>query len=143
MRKYIYIIFAFTLIVGCCSNDSIDNKLNDDFYSDFSSENNRIAGELYLDVFDENLENLTYDYYIKYLAENETPSAEGLTETIKSADKHYFKTKSHAFLITLYYKPARTIICDNSGTAFLDSVQTYKQDEEIPSLEDFTEKIKF
>lgn len=141
MKRFL-LILAFVFI-SCCSRTAVNDVLTDEFYSDFSSENNRIAGELYLDVYNENLASLTYEYYINYLSQHEAPSAKGLVNQIKSSASHYLKTAKSGFLIALLFQKSRTIVCDNSKTAFLDTVHTYQQNETIPPLSEFVEKLKF
>ena len=94
MRRLIIPIAAiFSLLIGCCSKDCVDVKLSDDFYNDLASEDNRIGSELYLDVFNENLDTLSYDYYINYLRANLAPSAEGLPDLIQCADDKYLSCR--------------------------------------------------
>ena len=75
--KHTIIISLLLLFVGCNSKQS-DYIINDDFLQDLSSENNRVWGDLYEDVFNEQLDSLTYDYYINYLDSTQLSAAEGL-----------------------------------------------------------------
>ena len=137
--KNIFILLTF-ISISCSPNREV---LSTDFINDMASEDHRIAGVLYEDVYKNNLETLTYESYINYLKTNEAPSAKGLIEKILKAQKHYFKTKKYAFMITLFYADENEIICDNSGTAFIDSVYQFKSIEHIPDLKVFSDKIKF
>ena len=109
--------------------------------NDLASENNRIAGDLYLDFFNEDLSNLSYDYYLTFITVNEAPSAKGFSSLVKDADYHYFKTKKESFIIALFYKKEKTVVCDNSSTAFLDSVKTFGTNDTIPELSQFASKL--
>jgi len=60
---------------------------------------------------------------------------------VKNADSHYFKAQKELFVLALYYKNENTIICDNSNTAFLDSVKTYSSNDTIPDLSKFVMKL--
>lgn len=137
MRNLIIVILLFFLSCTC----SNDYRLSDDFYGDLGTEDLRIAGELYLDYFDENLTNLTYDYYIQYVTKTEAPSAEGLAETIKSADGHYLIADTANFYLGLYFAKDRVIVCDYSGTAFTDSVKELDKNDTVPELMQFVEKV--
>jgi hypothetical protein len=132
-------LFLFISVAGC----SKVTIVTDDFLNDLASEDNRIAGQLYLDVYNKNLDTLTYEAYMNYLKTNEALSAQGLFTKIQKARGHYFKSKINAFLITLFYSNENEIVCDNSGTSFIDSVYIYKSNEPIPSLKEFSDKIKF
>ena len=135
------IFFTVLIIYGCSCSTKLENRLNQDFLSDFASENNRIAGDLYLDYFNEDLSNLTYDYYLTFITRNEAPSAKGFSSLVKIADYHYFKTHKESFIIALFYKSENTIICDNSNSAFLDSVKVYGINDSIPELSLFAERL--
>ncbi|NLT51958.1 MAG: hypothetical protein GXX85_13700 [Ignavibacteria bacterium] len=136
MRYFAVIILI--LLYGCAGTNNY--SLSDDFYGDLGSEDLRVAGELYLDYFDENLTNLTYDYYIGYLSKTEAPSAKGLTEIIKNADDHYLTADTSNFYLGLYFADDNVIICDYSGSAFTDSVAVYGLNDSIPELKEFVEK---
>jgi hypothetical protein len=123
--KIIIGFLTVILISGCVCSNNLDNRLNQDFLSDLGSENNRLAGDLSLDYFNEDLSNLTYDYYLTFITKKEAPSAKGFATMVKSADYHYFKSQKELFVIALYYKKENKIICDNSNTVKLDSVQAY------------------
>ena len=140
MKRIIPLIII--LILSGCRTD-VCEKLDNDFEQDLSSEDTRIAADLYLDVFNKDLDSLTYEYFINYLQNNEKPSAHGITEIIENADEHYFKTKKNAFLLVLYYKSCRRILCDNSSTFSLDTTHIYNKNEAVPKLSEFADKIKF
>jgi len=141
--KFIIIFLTAFLISGCTYSTKHDNQLDQNYLSDLASENNRIAGDLYLDVFNEDLSNLTYDYYLTFITKNEAPSAKGFSTLVKNADYHYFKTQKESFIIVLFYKNENTIIYDNSNTSFLDSVKTYGANDTIPELSQFAAKFLF
>ena len=138
--KNIIIIIMIIALSGCASSLNINTQLDQNYFIDISSENNRIAGDLYLDLFNDDLSLLTYDFYLTFISKNEAPSAKGFSSKVKNADYHYFKSMKDYFVIALYYKNQRTIICDNSNTAFLDSLHTYDIDDKIPELSTFVEK---
>ena len=130
------------LILTACSTE-MQNRISQDFLVDLGSENNRMAGDLSLDYFNEDLTKLTYDYYLTFITKHEAPSAKGFSSIVKNADYHYFQTTKDAFTIALYYKDERTIVCDNSSTSFYDSVHIYSMNDTIPELSNFVSKIKF
>lgn len=115
---------------------------NDDFYNDLASENNRIWGELSLDVFDDNLDSLTYEFYIKYLDEHRMPSAEDLAEQIKNADQYYFDSTPQTFVIVLYYKEPAIIVGDNAESTRPDTVITLSNTDDIPDLSQLAEYLE-
>ena len=125
------------LFAGCASSLNVNIQLDQNYYGDISSENNRLSGDLYLDIFNDDLSTLTYDYYLTFITKHEAPSAKGFSTKVKNADHHYFTSKKEYFVIGLYYEKQRIIICDNSNTAFLDTVHTYRNQEEIPELSTF------
>jgi hypothetical protein len=143
MKKLICCSFIVLLLTGCCTLCGTD--ISDRFLTAFASENNLIQGELYLDVFHGNLDTLTYDYYMQYFSGKEkiTPSIEGTMCTVHKADRHYFKTRKNAFLILLYYNGKKTIIGDNSHTAFIDTVIQFQQNDTIPGFQDVAAKMRF
>lgn len=138
MKKFITFL-TLILFSGCASSIEFIDVLDQDYQNDLASENNRLAGDLYLDVFNDDLSLLTYDYYLTFITKNEAPSAKGFAKKIKNADYHYFKSMSEYFIIALYYEKQGTIILDNSNTAFLDSLHTYKSGENIPELSSFVD----
>lgn len=140
MKKLIYSTVVFILLIGCAATGVI---IDDDFLSDLASENNRIAGVLYLDRFHKNLDSLKYDYYIQYLKQNESPSAKDVSKKIQMADSYCFKTKKSSFLILLFYKKDKMIIGDNSQTAFVDTVCKLSSTENNPDLEGLSKKLNY
>ena len=134
MKRYL-IIFGFSmLLISSCFFCRDKTFPDDDFYNDLASENNRIWGELSLDVFDDNLESLTYDFYINYLDENKMPSAEDLVERIKKADQYYFSATQETFIIMLFYEGPSVIVGDNAATTIPDTVLTWSDTEGTPDL---------
>jgi len=140
MKRYFYLFLIVLLFQACSSKEII---VDDDFRNDLATENSRIAADLYLDEFNNNLEYLTYDFYLTYLNHHESLSAKGLTNKIKKADGHFFKTKNKAFLLVLYYNNEKCIVGDISSSTFLDTVYWYKTNEIFPGVKDFASKIKF
>jgi hypothetical protein len=135
------LIFSF-LITACCSVSPIV-EVNDDFLMDIASENYRLGGEMYLDEFEEDLSSLSYAYYINYLTQHQAPSAEELSNKIKSADEYYFGSKVDGFFITLLYKSQNTIVGDDSRTALVDTVFNLQGQSTIPGLENIAEQFGF
>jgi hypothetical protein len=142
MKPVWIVSLAIFLLLSCCPLNQLD-FIGQEFYSDLASENNRISGELYLDVFGGSLDTLRYEYYINYLNGHEAPSAEGLTKRIQLADKNAFRTKKSAFLLGLEYDQAHVICVDNSGTSFLDTVIVWKEGERGPLLEEVMARMRF
>src|ERR1035437_2038047 len=112
--KKLFMLFLFISVAGC----SKVTIVTDDFLNDLASEDNRIAGQLYLDVYNKNLDTLTYEAYMNYLKTNEALSAQGLFTKIQKGRRHHFKSKINSFLISLVYSNENEIVCDNSGTSF-------------------------
>lgn len=140
--KYFIIIVTAVLFSSCSCSKDVDKILSQDYLSDVGSENNRIAGDLYLDYFNDDLSKLTYDYYLTFITKHEAPSAKGFSKKVKNADYHYFVSQKNSFVVALFYKNEKTIICDNSNTAFLDSVKTYGINDTIPDLSVFAMKLR-
>lgn len=134
MKKIYTAIFISVILSGCCYKTIV----NDEFISTFSSENRRIAGKLYLDVFNGNLDTLTYDYYINYLQNNEVNSSVGITNKIRKADMHYFEPSDTNFVIILYYGRENTVLGDISNTFPLDTIY---QTHGTPNLESLADKL--
>lgn len=139
--KILMTLISIFFVYACSCSKDIDKKLNQDYLSDLGSENNRMAGDLYLDYFNEDLSKLTYDYYLTFITKNEAPSAKGFSSLVKNADYHYFTTQKESFVITLFYMDEKTIIGDNSNTAFLDSVKVFGENDTIPELSKFATKL--
>ncbi len=139
--KLITGLLALFLFSGCTCTTNLEYHPDQDFLSDLGSENNRIAGDLYLDYFDQDLSGLTYDYYLTFITKNEAPSAERFSTIVKNADYHYFISRKEFFVIALYYKKENTIICDNSDTSFLDSLKVYHTNDSIPELSQFARTL--
>jgi hypothetical protein len=143
MKRNSLILFLF-LVLGCCANYvQSDSRLGEAFQEQFKTENKRVRGALSITNYSQGLDSLTYDYYIHYLDSTKVPSAEGMIETIQSADEHYFKTKKNSFLIALLYRKERMIFVDDAYTNKLDTVYNIKENEAIPVLKEFSHKIKF
>jgi hypothetical protein len=142
MRIYFDFCIALIIVTGfacVCSECVVD----DDFLGDLSSEDNRIAGELYLDVFSGNLSSLSYDYYIKYVSDHEAQSAKGLASKIQCSNKQYFKSSKEGFLILLLYKDTGKIIGDRSSTSVIDTLITLNNNTAIPDLDEVAKKMNF
>lgn len=141
MKKYILLLLASILILQCTPNVSQNTKINEAFYEDLKTENRRVRGTLYLDIFDQNLDTLTYSFYIQYIKGSPQQSAKGLAELIESADEHDFQTRPNSFLIALLYKSERKIIVDDAYTAKLDTVLAIKEGESFPNLKEFAQSF--
>ena len=139
--KYFVVLITSVIICACSCSKELDKIIDQDFMSDLGSENNRMNGDLSLDYFNNDLSNLTYDFYLTYITKNEAPSARGFSTKVKNADYHYFISQNNSFVIALFYKNERTILCDNSNTAILDSVKTYGEKDTIPELSKFAVKL--
>ena len=136
-------MLVFILITGCSSKDCVNLAITDDFLNDLASEDNRLGSDLYLEDFNGNLDTLTYNYYINYLAKHEAPSSENLAETIKCADEKYLLADSSFFILVLHYKNKRTFIGDDSRTQIsVDSVYKYSPVGPIPTVKYFAEQLK-
>lgn len=134
MKKVCLIILIATYLVGCSSAKL--SPTSEEFGFDLASENNRIAAELMIMEYNNNLESLTLERYLSYLDSNHTPSAEGIVEVIKSADENEFKAEKDNFILGLQFNDSRTIIIDNSSTSFLDFDSTYQQSTNLPSIDE-------
>ena len=143
MKKINLILLLFVVLCVGCFLCRPDIPPIEDFYSDLASENNRINALLYLDEFDENLESLTYDYYIRYLRKNVMPSAKELPEKIQQADDYYFRVKKTSFMIILLYREEKILLGDIASTEFLDTLITIQSGEVTPDLTDVAEKLEF
>jgi uncharacterized membrane protein YvbJ len=141
MKKYILLLFVSIFICQCTPNVPQNSKINESFYEDLRTENKRVRGTLYLDKFNQDLDSLTYKYYIQYLKDSPQQSAKGLAELIESADSNYFKARPNSFLMALMYKSERKIIVDDAYTAKLDTVLLIKEGESFPNLEEFAQKF--
>lgn len=128
---------------ACCLFNADTEILNEYFYNDLASENNRLGGQLYLDHYNYDLTSLTYSAYIAHLDTSVKNSAKGLTAKIRKADNYYFKTNSDAFLLLLEYRTKMTIVGDKSNTSFLDTIIITSHADSLPSLEQLGEKISF
>lgn len=138
MKRAIFILSVCILVVSC-----LNPKFDSTFSERFITENGRVRGELYRFKYHNNLESLTYDYYLHFIDSCKIPSVEGLVESIRGADKYYFETRKNSFLIALLYKKERTIFVDNAYTSKLDTIYVLKENESFPVLKDFAHKIKF
>jgi len=141
MKKLFLINTVLLFIVGCSPSVTTIKEIDAHFLSDLGSENNRIAADLAETIFDDNLDTLSYNFYIDYLDKNSTPSAEGLVCLIKKADEKYFETNEHSFFLVLYYKCNGQIIGDYSETSFVDTVITITGETDIPSFKNLTELL--
>lgn len=139
--RYFVVLMTSVIICACSCSNELGNIIDQDFISDLGSENNRMNGDLSLDYFNNDLSNLTYDFYLTYITKNEAPSARGFSKKVKSADYHYFISQRNSFVVALFYKNERTILCDNSNTTILDSVKTYGVNDTIPELSKFALKL--
>lgn len=139
MKKAILILIVL-ILGGCAGTSNIEKKITQEFLSDLASENNRLEADLFLDVFNEDLSFLTYDYYLTYITKNEAPSAKGFSAIVKSADYHFFRAQKEKFILALLYKDEKVMICDDSHTAFVDSFFQIIDKTKIPELADFAKK---
>lgn len=136
--KKIFILLSISLLLGC-SKEIITTH---EFLYHLGDENNKIASELLLDVYNNNLSALTYEAYMKYGKEKEVFSSKGLFEKISKAKYHFFKAKNDAFLLILYYPEEYKLVWDNSETTKTDS--TYHIFDGLePNLREVAEKINF
>jgi hypothetical protein len=132
---------ACILIIGCAgTRDSCG--VDDDFFGDLSSEDNRIAGELYLDAFRESLDSLSFEYYLGYVAGHEAPSAKGLARKIRCADQYFFDAGQEGFVLLLRYDGAGIIVGDNSETAFVDTIISLDSELTPKKLSEIAKALK-
>ncbi len=138
MKKVFY---SLILVLMSCGVTAY--VIDQDFISDLASENNRIAGELYITILNKDLTGLNYDYYINYIETHEKPSAKDLAKKIKFANSHFFKSKKNSFLLILLYTKDNIIVCDKSNTTFIDSVINYKSNSKIPNFDELSAKLNY
>ena len=135
------------LLLSCCLYSCFlcrsNEYLDEDFYADLWSENNRLNAQLYLDVFEQNLDTLTYDYYLNYLKINLAPSAKGLPEKIETASEYLFETKKTSFMIILLYEEDHRIVADIATTAFLDTLINTTDSSTSPDLKEVAGMLDF
>jgi hypothetical protein len=142
MKKFLLLISISFFTFFCNPRNLSPTSL--EFQNDLASENNRIAGVLSRQPeFNRNLESLTYDYYIEYLKNNIAISAEEIIQVITKSDTQQLVAKQYSFSLSLLYKSDRTIICDISNTAFIDSVHTYDAEASMPTLEEFLTDMNY
>lgn len=141
MKNILYFSVVLVIIVSCSPSITTIKEIDDHFFFDLGSENNRIAADLLETNFEDGLDTLSYDYYLEYLDKNSTPSAKGLVCLIKKADVKYFETNEHSFFLVLYYKCNGQIIGDYSETAFVDTVITIDGKSDIPSFRNLVKKL--
>lgn len=133
---------AFVSLAACvCSQQAV--KIDEEFYNDLASENNRVASVLFLDVYNGNLDTLTYEAYLDYLGAHEAVSAEGLTATIRESDEHLFESNKDAFLMILLYRDARKIVGDKSNTSRIDTVLILDEGLAWPPLSELAASMRF
>lgn len=137
--KRTVLLLVTLIIAGCSCSVGTDYQLSDDFLTDFAAENNRMEGDLTLDVYHGNLSTMTYDFYLSYIAENEAPSAAGFSFIVKAATRQYFKATRTNFIVVLYYPRERKILVDNSDTPFLDFVKVLGDNESIGDLSQYAD----
>ena len=109
--------FLLVILIISCNNHLNTGKLDDDFFTDFASENSRISGALYLDHFDEDLSTLDFDTYFEFLEKDVKSSAVEIVPVIKNADQKLLVGYEDFFIVLLYFKEEGLIIGDNSNTA--------------------------
>lgn len=141
MNKHIY-TFVFIFLFGCSACGNHDPIVNADFLHDLGTENYRIAGKLWLDVYDMDLSTMTYDDYIKYLSEDTMLSAEGLVDKIKLADDKYFAANDSAFTVVLLYKTEQKVVIDNSDSSFVEKVFDFDSIDDLKNLCTYLEDNK-
>jgi hypothetical protein len=106
--------------------------------------NHKLKGQLSLsENYRNDLTSLTYDAYLKALKENEKSSNQGLAETVRKVDQHYFATKKTSFLIAIYSKEFNMILFDDASGPRTDSVVVLRPGDKVPDLEAFAKKAKF
>ena len=125
------------LALASCQSQKI-SKYCHEFSMDFSSANVQLRGELRsFGEYKGNLSNLTYEKYLALLKENERISTQGVAETVRESDLHFFRADTNTFFIVIYSKHLRAVICDNANTAFCDSIKFVKKKEPVPDLQGF------
>jgi len=140
--KSLFLISLLIIMIGCnCKNS--EYLVNDDFLQDLSSENNRVWGELYLDVFNGNLDSLSLDYYLEYLDSTKHTSAEGIVGTINKANSILLETSEETFWLLLFYDRDGKIIADDASTDIgtVDSCIIYSNRHVSPDLNIYASEI--
>lgn len=137
------LLVSVLLIITGCSCKTSEYLVNDDFLQDLSSENNRVWGELYLDVFDGNLDSLSLDFYLEYLDSTKQPSAEGIVESINKANSILFEPSTDTFWLFLFYDKDDKIIADDATTDIgtVDTLIIYRDNDLFPDLKKYAAKI--
>lgn len=135
-----YIGLILLINFSCTSNKEI---VDQSFYLSFASENNRMKGDMFLsDEFSNNLQTLTYDYYLNYIVDNLKGKDKRILKLIKYADKQYFEGDSLTFRIALYYLSDKIVLYDDADTPLLDKIDTLKANDKIPLIKEYFQKCK-
>jgi len=138
MKSKILLIIAGSFIIfSSCKAQAINKDLNE-FAIDLSSSNIKLRGSLLLiGEYMDNLSALTFERYYVLLKQHETPSTKGVSEEVKEADNHFFRTNTSSFQVVLYIKKFDAIIFDDANTFGIDSVKILRSDEKVPNLTEF------
>jgi hypothetical protein len=142
MKSIIVPVLCSLILGGCCAT-SANRVIDEDFWGDLAYENNRIAAILSREIYHGPLDRLTYDEYVRYLADHQSPSAEGLACAIKGADGRYFAAKGDSLLIVLFYKDAGQIVGDNSATTRPDTIIYTAKTGKTQSVEEIARLMRF
>lgn len=137
--------FVIVMLLGLigCSTGHVLRNIDEDFYGDLAFENTRVAANLALDSRDGNLDSLTLGGYLSILDGHESPSAVGLSRTVRSADETYFQAKGDSLLIVLYFKEAGQIVGDNSSTSRVDTVVFLSKTGHVQTVTDIANIMRF
>lgn len=139
------ILFLIVVLFHCNVSQGKDkNKKINELAIDLASANIKLRGIFRLSQeYKGDLSKLNYNQYLEALKKNETKSDKGIAKKVRKANNHVFAVKSNSFLIAIYSKKLKVVLCDDANTMRLDSIKIVGKNDNIPNLLEFISGAEF
>lgn len=122
-------VLILALLINMHRNKKHEQKMIEEFLSDWGSANTKLRGKLLLfGKHRGDLSKLTFEEYFECLKIEERVSETGMIDFISRSDNTFLLAEKRSFAVAIYLRKLNKVLIDDANTAFTDGVIDVKAD---------------